>query len=170
MNRILLPTGDVHVADKDKKTKPIYRDAAIGPVFRTFVWSKKLPISDNRLNKTYMKQENKLGMALKEAADTSYLPVAWEYREVIEEAIEKKQTGKIFYFCRDEGVCEAAGKVIKLKEITKEGLFIVMDTAARIRVDRIITLYGKPGAAYDEYNAYGNACMDCLGGYDPDEL
>ena len=100
----------------------------------------------------------------------SYLPVAWEYREVIEEAIENQSTGKIFYFCREEGICEAAGQVVRLEEITKEGLFIVLDTDAKIRVDRIITLYGKPGAAYDEYSAYGNACMDCSGGDDSDDL
>jgi|SRR5690606_33165734 len=117
-----------------------------------------------------MEEKAKLGMILNYPSDTSYLPVAWEYREVIEEAIEKNSTGKIFYFCQDEGVCEAAGPVIQLKEIPKEGLFIILDNGEKIRVDRIITLYGKPGAAYDEYNSYGNACMDCLGGYDPDEL
>ena len=52
----------------------------------------------------------------------------------------------------------------------KQGLFVVLDNDVAIRVDRIITLFGKPGAAYDEYNAYGNACMDCTGGYDPEEL
>lgn len=102
--------------------------------------------------------------------DMSYLPVAWEYREVIEEAIENQSTGKIFYFCGEGGICEVAGHVIQLKEIAKEGLFSIMDTGAKIRVDRIITLFGKPGAAYDEYNAYANACMDCSGGYDEDEL
>ncbi len=109
-------------------------------------------------------------MTLKHPADPSYLPVAWEYREVIEEAIEKKSIGKIFYFCREEGVCEAAGTVVELKDIDKEGLFVLLDAGTRIRVDRIITLFGKPGAAFDEYNAYGNACMDCTGGYDQDEL
>lgn len=116
------------------------------------------------------KPKTNIGTILKNPTDTSYLPVAWEYREVIEEAIEKRLAGKIFYFCSDEGVCEATGRVVQLKEIAKEGLFIVLDAGVNIRVDRIITLYGKPGAAYDEYNAYGNACMDCLGGYEPDEL
>src|SRR3546814_9085694 len=86
-----------------------------------------------------MEQKAKLGMILKEPSDSSYLPVAWEYREVIEEAIDKESTGKIFYFCLEEGVCEAAGRVIQLEEITKEGLFIVLDTGVKIRVDRIVT-------------------------------
>ncbi|HWK99265.1 MAG TPA: hypothetical protein VNQ55_04940 [Parapedobacter sp.] len=117
-----------------------------------------------------MEQKTKHGMALKRSSDTSYLPVAWVYREVIEEAIEKKSMGKIFYFCQEEGVCEASDSILQLTEMGKEGLFIVLSKGMKIRVDRIITLFGKPGAAYDEYNAYANACMDCLGGYDPDEL
>ena len=109
-------------------------------------------------------------MNLKSASlEPAYLPVAWEYREVIEEEIKKRTTGKIFYFCKEEGICEAAGSVMQLKEEQDKGLFIMLDTEAKIRVDRIITLFGKPGAAYDEYNAYGNACMDCNGGYEEDE-
>lgn len=117
-----------------------------------------------------MQKKTKQGMTLKGSPDTSYLPVAWEYREVVAEAIEKKVAGKIFYFCREEGICEAEGSVIRMEEIAKEGLFIVLGSDTKIRVDRIITLFGKPGAAYDEYNAYANACMDCSGGYDEDEL
>ncbi len=105
-----------------------------------------------------------------ESLNTSYLPVAWEYREVIEEEIEKKTLGKIFYFCHNEGICEAKGSIVRMKEVKNEGLFIVLDTETKIRVDRIITLFGKPGAAYDEYDAYANACMDCMGGYEKDEL
>lgn len=97
------------------------------------------------------------------SSNPSYLPVAWEYREVIAEAIEKRTEGKIFFFNQNNEVDEAAGRVMKLKE-EKKGLFIHVDTGVKIRVDRIITLFGKVGAAYDEYNAYGNACMDCTGG------
>lgn len=106
----------------------------------------------------------------KTSLNTSYLPVAWEYREVIEEEIEKKTRGKIFYFCAEEGICEAEGRVLLMKEEKHKGMFITLDTEAKIRIDQIITLFGKPGAAYDEYNAYGNACMDCMGGYEKDEL
>ncbi len=109
-------------------------------------------------------------MTVKNSSDTSYLPVAWGYREVIEEAMEKKTTGKIFYFCHEGSVCEATGSVISMEEIAKKGLYVLLDGGLDIRVDRIITLFGKPGAAYDEYSAYANACMDCLGGYDADEL
>ncbi len=100
----------------------------------------------------------------------AYLPVAWEYREVAEEEIKKERSGKIFFFSPEKQVHEASGKVIQLEEEKSAGLFIRLDTGIKIRLDRIITLFGKVGAAYDEYDAYGNSCMDCTGGYEKDEL
>lgn len=96
--------------------------------------------------------------------ENSYLPVAWEYREVIEEQINKKSSGKIFYFDEANKVEETTGAVVEMIEEKSAGVFIVMDRGLRIRIDRIITLFGKIGAAYDEYDAYANACMDCTGG------
>jgi hypothetical protein len=59
---------------------------------------------------------------------------------------------------------------LEIKDIKGEGMFILLDSGTRIRIDRIITLFGKPGAAYDKYDAFANACMDCMGGYEKDEL
>lgn len=106
----------------------------------------------------------------KESIPVSYTPVAWEYREVAQEQMDGKTSGKIFYFCQDEGICEQIGKIVEIREITGKGLFVVLDNAAHIRMDRIITLFGKPGAAYEEYDSYANSCMSCLGGYEPEEL
>ncbi|WP_256005268.1 hypothetical protein [Pedobacter deserti] len=103
-------------------------------------------------------------MNLKGREDGSYMPVAWEYREVIEAEIAKGTSGKIFFFCKSEGICEDSGKVLRLEEVAGKGLFVALDNEHSIRVDRIITLFGKPGAAYDEYYAYGNSCMECHGG------
>jgi len=100
---------------------------------------------------------------------TSYLPVAWEYREIIEEQIMTSGTGKIFFFCQ-EGMCEQSGRITEMKEFPGEGIFIIIDNGSRVRIDRIITLFGKPGAAFDEYDAYSNACMDCTGGYEREDL
>lgn len=98
--------------------------------------------------------------------NSSYLPVAWEYRETAEEFIQKGQSGKIFFFNQEKQVDEAQGKIIKLEELISEGVFLVLDTDKRIRLDRVITLFGKIGAAYGEYDAYANACLDCMGGHD----
>ncbi|PRD54650.1 hypothetical protein [Sphingobacterium gobiense] len=100
----------------------------------------------------------------------SYLPVAWEYREIIEEQINKKNSGKVFYFDDDNKLEEVGGRIVEIKEEKSAGVFILMDNGLRIRVDRIITLFGKVGAAYNEYEAYANACMDCSGGYTKEEL
>ncbi|MFN3402605.1 MAG: hypothetical protein ACK40G_00830 [Cytophagaceae bacterium] len=102
--------------------------------------------------------------------DSSYLPVPWEYREVIEEEIIKAKSGKIFYFCKEENICEAYGKILKLEEIQNQGMFLELDTGQIIRIDRVITLFGIPGAAYDEYDAFANACLDCMGGYEKEDL
>lgn len=100
--------------------------------------------------------------------ETSYSPVQYVYREIIEEEITKQSQGKVFYFCDDKTVGSVEGTITKMEEISGKGLFIVVDPDAHIRIDRIITLFGKPGAAFDEYDAYGNTCLDCKGGYDLD--
>lgn len=101
---------------------------------------------------------------------TSYLPVEWVFREVIEEAITEGKEGKVFYFEQAPRISEALGRVLKMEDIENEGVFIFMDSGDRIRIDLIITLFGKPGAAYDSYDAYANACLDCMGGYDKEDL
>lgn len=102
--------------------------------------------------------------------DNSYLPIAWEYLEVINEEIAKKSTGKIFYFDKDNSIEEVQGRIVEMIEEKDQGVFLIMDKGSRIRIDRIITLYGKIGAAYDAYNAFANTCMDCNGGYSKEEL
>ena len=98
--------------------------------------------------------------------DTSYSPVQYVYREVIDEEITKGRSGKIFYFCDEGGICTEEGRILSQQEIPQRGIFIFLDSGKQIRIDRIITLFGKVGAAFDEYDAYGNACMDCTGGVD----
>ncbi len=109
-----------------------------------------------------------MGKTAKE--ENGYLPVAWEYRESIAEQIQAKTKGKVFYFGNDNNIGEAQGAVLEMKEEKGKGVFILMDSGAAIRIDRIITLFGKVGAAFDEYDAYANACMDCMGGYTKEEL
>jgi hypothetical protein len=96
---------------------------------------------------------------------SSYTPVSWDYREVIQEQLKKGTKGKIFYFSEKEGISEVSGKILNLID-EPDGVFIEVDDQSKIRIDRIITLFGKPGAAYDEYDAYANACMECMGGHE----
>ncbi|HEY1025902.1 MAG TPA: hypothetical protein VGE26_12100 [Sphingobacteriaceae bacterium] len=57
-----------------------------------------------------------------------------------------------------------------MEETPGRGVFIHLDDNSRVRIDRIITLFGKPGAAYDEYDAYANGCLNCAGGHGADDL
>ncbi|MCU0356419.1 MAG: hypothetical protein MUE95_02450 [Cyclobacteriaceae bacterium] len=95
--------------------------------------------------------------------ESTYTPVAFVYREIITEMMERGTSGKLFYFNQDGQLDEAVGKIIRLEELPAKGLFVTLDSALQIRIDRIITLYGQPGAAYDEYDAYANACWECKG-------
>lgn len=96
--------------------------------------------------------------------DNSYTPVPYDFRETIEEAIAKKSQGKIFFWSDEQKVDEQSGRIQKLEDIPGRGMFITMDSGTQIRIDRIITLFGKPGAAFDEYDAFANQCLSCTAG------
>jgi hypothetical protein len=95
-----------------------------------------------------------------------YLPVDPEYYEMIEKEKAEKETAVIHYFTEGNSLGEAKGK---LKEITVNEShedFVTLADGEKVRIDRIIALNGKPGPAYDEYDAYALACLDCMGGMD----
>ena len=94
-----------------------------------------------------------------------YTPVSYDHRETIHDAIQSKKEGKVFFFDSNNQVNDLPGFIQSLDELPGKGLFITMDSGAQIRIDRIITLFGIPGAAYDEYDAFGRTCLDCTGGY-----
>ena len=96
---------------------------------------------------------------------SSYTPVQYVFREVIEEEIAKKTEGKIFFFDENDVFDSTEGRIVKVEEIFRQGIFIFLEPDKRIRIDRIITLFGKPGAAFDEYDAFANQCLSCTGGY-----
>jgi hypothetical protein len=85
---------------------------------------------------------------------------------VIDEEFAKQTEGKIFYFDENDVFESTEGKIAKVEEISGKGVFLVLEPEKQIRIDRIITLFGKPGAAFDEYDAYANQCLSCTGGYD----
>jgi len=96
----------------------------------------------------------------------SYTPVSYDHRETIQEQMELGKSGKVFFMNTPRVVDSAEGKIEWFGEITGQGLFIRLNNGTDIRIDKIITLFGKPGPAYDEYESYGNVCLDCTGGYD----
>jgi len=92
---------------------------------------------------------------------TSYTPVSYDYKEIIEEQIRMESSGKIFFFNQQLQLDCVEGKIVSLQEHDGKGWFIELEPHALVRIDRIITFFGKPGPAYDEYDAYGNACLSC---------
>lgn len=94
--------------------------------------------------------------------EADYTPVDFVYREAIADAIAQRIQGRIFYF-DDENRLESADGMIEKLEENKSGWWIELNTRHRIRLHRIITLFGKPGPAYDEYDAYSIRCGECSG-------
>ena len=94
---------------------------------------------------------------------SDFSPVYPVYYEVFS-AEQNKEFSKVFYFGKGSDVEEAQGKITGL--VKKEGFeeYLVFDTGLEVRIDRIITVSGIPGPAYDEYDRYALACLDCSAG------
>lgn len=94
----------------------------------------------------------------------SYTPIPYDFREVLEEQIGKQTSGKIFFWSADDQVDELAGRVVDLEDQGSAGLFARLDHGGVVRVDRIITLFGKPGPGFEAYDAFANQCLACTAG------
>lgn len=94
----------------------------------------------------------------------SYTPVPYEFREVLQDQIQKGTNGKVFFWNQDEKVDEYVGKIARVEERAGDGVFAVFDHGAIVRIDRIITLFGKPGPGFEAYDAFANQCLACTAG------
>ncbi|PWD99141.1 hypothetical protein [Marinilabilia rubra] len=96
---------------------------------------------------------------------SQYTPIDPDFYDIIKTQTKKSRHLKVFFFYPNneigQGEVEYSGT---LKE--KEGEFIDLFGDEKIRLDRIITINGNPGPAFDEYDAYANACLSCQAGYD----
>lgn len=95
-----------------------------------------------------------------------YLPVPWEFRETLQWAQEIRKEGSIYYFDFKDRIEAATGIIKSIMEEKGNGEFLITSDGDKVRLDRIVTLYGKPGPSFDKYDGYANACLDCSGGYD----
>lgn len=93
-------------------------------------------------------------------ASDNYLPVPWDFREVLDEVIQEDVSGRIHYFSPEPHVERAEGRIAQLVR-ENSGEYLLTDKGDKVRLDKIITLFGKPGPAFDDYESYGNACMAC---------
>jgi len=47
--------------------------------------------------------------------------------------------------------------------------YLRFENGVQVRLDRIIVINGRPGPAFEEYEGYALACLDCSGGMDLEE-
>lgn len=94
----------------------------------------------------------------------SYTPVPYDFRDVLDAELAKGTSGKVFFWSHDDKVDEEAGRIVRIDERTGEGVFAVFEHDAEVRIDRIITLFGKPGPGFDAYDAFANQCLACTAG------
>lgn len=91
----------------------------------------------------------------------SYTPIDPDYFEIVEKEILKNKISRVFYFETDKNLGEENAKVECIETIDNFEKFLKMNNGKRVRMDYIITLNGIPGPAYDEYDRYALACLEC---------
>lgn len=94
----------------------------------------------------------------------SYTPVPYDFREVLDDEIKKGSSGKVFFWSAAGQVDEQQGRISKVSDDGGKGIFAVFDNGGTVRIDRIITLFGKPGPGFEAYDAYANQCLACTAG------
>lgn len=92
---------------------------------------------------------------------TRYIPVDQDYHEMIEQEQAKNATAVIHYFNNEYSLGEEKANITGFTTNNSNEEFVALDNGTEIRIDRIIVVNGKPGPAYDEYDSYANACLDC---------
>jgi hypothetical protein len=93
-----------------------------------------------------------------------YVHVDPDFYEMFRTEIDKKTHSKIHYFSQKQGLAEVRGMMDKIVTDSEKNEFLTTKNGEKIRLDRIIAVNGKPGPAYDEYDNFANACLDCMGG------
>lgn len=91
---------------------------------------------------------------------TNFMPVDPDYYELFLNE-EKKESSTAVYFGEGTTLKEARGKIRGAIKKEASGEYLVFDSGPSIRIDRLITINGIPGPAYDEYDRYALACLDC---------
>lgn len=97
----------------------------------------------------------------------SYLPIDPYYFDIFENEM-KKEHSRVLYFSLEHypELDECNGKITKIDKNDGNEFFMYFESGKSVRVDRIVVLNGKPGPAYDEYDAYALAPLTCKAGYD----
>lgn len=88
-----------------------------------------------------------------------YNPISPVYYEIFASELDKENS-KVFYFGNGTEVEEAKGIIMGLVNNGLSGEYLILNSGQDIRIDRIITVNGIPGPAYDEYDSYALASLN----------
>lgn len=94
-----------------------------------------------------------------------YLPIDSDFFDLFEKEIEMSSI-RVVYFGEGTSLEEVNGKVEAIVNKNGNEYFMMFQTGEEVRVDRIIVYNGKPGPAFDEYDAYALECLSCKAGYE----
>lgn len=90
----------------------------------------------------------------------NYSPIDPDFYDIIDRLKQEKRSGKIFFFNPENKLDEIVGEILLVLK-TPDGEYLKTCEGTSARLDKVITIYGKPGPAYDEYDRYANACLTC---------
>lgn len=91
---------------------------------------------------------------------SSYNPVDPDFYGIIEDLKQWNKEIKIFFFEDDLELNSYTGRIDSVA-CDQQVEHLRLSTGDSIRLDRIITLNGRPGPLFDYYESFGNACLDC---------
>lgn len=90
----------------------------------------------------------------------TFSPIDPDYYDLIDELVKSDKCGKIFFFSPTNELDEISGHLSGVVK-KSDGEYLATDSATMARLDKVITIFGKPGPAFDEYDRYANACLTC---------
>ncbi|MGV8091954.1 MAG: hypothetical protein AB2L24_08830 [Mangrovibacterium sp.] len=99
----------------------------------------------------------------------AYLPVDPDFFEIIENEKQRKDQTVVHYFGPDKELRDERGNIKDIITVNKREEYLRFENGVQVRLDRIIVINGRPGPAFEEYDGYALACLDCSGGMDLDE-
>lgn len=91
---------------------------------------------------------------------TVFSPVYPVFYDILSEE-QEKDISRVIYFGDENEIEEANGKITGLVTREAHQEYLQFDSGEEARIDRIIVINGKPGPAYDEYDAFALACLNC---------
>lgn len=97
---------------------------------------------------------------------SQYLPVDPDFQEIIQKEKDRKSNAVVNYFDPNGEVEDVKNEMKEVVKSENGEEHLLFANGEKVRLDRIITINGKPGPAYDEYDSYALQCLDCKGGMD----